>query len=170
MKKSQKEQESPKQLQSDYLFLPPEDIDMIIKSRLATTIKKGSKSAGQWTEQEINIRNMVIWEYICKQGLSRTECARQMVSRWGIHLNTAYRYIQQAIASLCIDYEEKEEEYRQKHIERIESILQDAIDRGAQDTALKCLDQLAKINGIYNEKKDINLNNGNITFKFGTEQ
>ena len=150
-----------------YQFLSPEDADRIIIQRINSTPKKGGNRNGKWTPAELAIRDNVILEYICKQGLSRAECAKQISDRWQVCIDTAGRYIRDAFERLVQDNEKVKIDAREKQLERLENMLERAIEDGVYDAQLKILDQINKINGLYTEKKDIKIENDNITFKFG---
>lgn len=147
-----------------YKFLTAEDIDVAIKGQL-----EKSRSYARpipWPVDLLLIRNSVIIEYIAKQGLSVYECTRQISDRFDIAIPTAKLWIKEALHSLSEFAIENIEDSKKTHIERLESILQESLDRGCSDVALKCLDQLAKINGLYTEKKEIKVEGENITFEF----
>lgn len=152
-----------------FQFLSPEEIDklMISKISLFSRNSKGSKAKPKWTDGEIDIRNAVILDYICRQGLSRTETARQLSVRWECSPRTIERYIYMAIDSLNKDYDEHIDQLRDLHLERLENLLEDCIERNNTDQALKVLDQLAKVNGLYTQKQDVTINDVTTTFKFG---
>lgn len=149
-----------------YQFLTPEEADKVIMERIASTPKKGGTRKGVWTESELAIRDNVILEYICRQGLSRAECTRQISDRWQVNISTAGRYIKEAFDRLAQDNEEFKADAREKQIERLENLLQTLQEREMYDQAIKVLDQLSKINGLYTEKKEVSLNDGNIKFTF----
>ena len=95
-----------------YRFISPEEADELIKAKLAQFSRKGGKasSAVKWTEGELQLRHSVILEYICEQGLSRENTAKQISDRWSVGLNTARRYVKEAVASLTKDFDEYTEE------------------------------------------------------------
>ena len=150
-----------------YRFITPEQVDELIKSKIAQFAKKGGKTSTsiKWTEGELNLRHSVILEYICEQGLSREATAKQISERWGVYISTARRYVSEAVSSLTKDFDEYVDDVRKTHIERLESLLQKSLEENRQETALKVLDQLAKINGLYEQKIDLNANT-TVTFDF----
>lgn len=150
----------------------PDIIDSVIKSRLATFQRKGGKGNGghvaKWTEDELELRDAVIWDYMTKQGLSREETARQISSRWGVILNTGRKYVTEAINHLANLYTEEEAQNAKKlFMERLESILQTCLEDHMTDTALRTLDLMGKAQGLYTEKKEVKVEADNIQFKFG---
>jgi hypothetical protein len=151
------------------IFDKPEQIDAIINAKLAAMPANGGKANSKknaWTQEELEVRNAVIMQYICDQGLSRERTAQQITNRWNISIKTARSYVKQAIEAFTSTYTEEDyEKQRQMWLARCEQILQDAIDTGDKQSALKALDLIGKSMGIYNEKKDVNVN-GDIDIKF----
>ena len=137
-----------------YKFMTPEEIDTMVKAHLDSCRRS---HAHPWDKSQLLIRNAVILEYICSQGLSNRQTAYQISDRWGISVDTAIEWIKSALETLAQHATPNIEDARQKHLERLESILQDSLDRCASDTALKAMDQIAKILGLNSEKKDINV-------------
>lgn len=151
------------------IFDRPEQIDAVINAKLAAMPANGGKANSKknaWTPEEIELRNAVIMQYICEQGLSKERTAQQLTNRWNIALKTARSYIKQAIDAFANSYtEEDQEKQRQMWLERCEQILQDAIDSRDKQSALKALDLIGKSMGIYAEKKDVNVQ-GDVDIKF----
>lgn len=153
------------------IFSDPDKIDAVIKSRLSQFPARGGKvpsKSAKWSKDELNLIDFVIWTYITEQGLSREATAHQLHNRWDICLSTARRYITDSIKRASENFPAEElEEKRRKFLERCESILQQAIEDGQKDTALRALDTYAKAAGLYKETKDINFEgNASITFDF----
>lgn len=149
------------------IFSAPEEIDAAIKSRINSFCTKGGKNSSAWTEDEMQLRDSVIWEYLVKQGLSREDTAQQIAARWDITVSTARKYVMKAIKNLANAFKESDnlEEIKRMYLSRIEGVLQTALDRGALDSSLKALDLYGKSLGFFNEKKDINLG-GDLTISF----
>lgn len=154
------------------IFDRPEQIDAVINAKLAQMPRKNGKCnsiAGRWTQQEIELRNAVIMQYIAEQGLSKERTAQQLTNRWNITLETARSYVKKAIDDFANSYsEETQEKNRKLWLERVEQVLQDCIDSRDKQSALKAMDMMGKAFGIYTEKKDINLE-GNATISFDFE-
>lgn len=144
-----------------YRFVSPEEADELITSKIAQFAKKGGKTSTsvKWTEGELQLRHSVILEYICNQGLSKSETAKQISDRWNVTVKTATRYINEAVESLTRDFEDYKEETRKVHLERLESIMQTALENGREDLALKALEQMGKVNGLFEQKIDLNSKN-----------
>lgn len=151
------------------VFDRPEQIDAVINAKLAlmpATGGKGNTVANAWTKEELELRNAVIMQYICEQGLSRDRTAHQLTARWNIALNTARKWVKAAIDDFAKTYaEEDQEKNRKLWLERCEQILQDAIDTRDKANALKALDLIGKSMGIFTEKKEVQVD-GDIDIKF----
>lgn len=153
------------------VFDKPELIDALINDKLDKMPAKNGKAnsiQNKWKPEELELRDAVILQYICDQGLSRERAAQQIFSRWHISLGTARNWIHDAIERFAKAYNDEDgEEQRRTWLARCEQILQDAIDTGDKANALKALDLMGKSMGIYQEKKDINLDGqASITFEF----
>ena len=151
------------------IFDRPEQIDAIINAKLAAMPANGGKANSKknaWTEDELELRNAVIMQYICEQGLSKERTAQQLTNRWNIAMKTARTYVKMAIEAFTNTYtEEDQEKQRQMWLERCEQILQDAIDSRDKASALKALDLIGKSMGIYAEKKEVKVE-GDVDIKF----
>lgn len=152
------------------IFSDPEKIDILIKNKLASLPAKNGKGNSiktAWSEDELQLRDAVVLQYITEQGLSKMKTAQQLMDRWGITLQCAYNYINDALDRFVAVDEEDQEEQRRVWLERCETILQDAIDTKDKQSALKALDLIGKSMGIYKDKTDINLSGGaDIKFDF----
>lgn len=156
-------------------FSDPDKIDAVIKSRLAQFSTKGGtqkNSFVKWTDEEIELRDSVIIDYLTVECLSREQTARQISERWDVTMATARKYVKDAVIHFCDNVvEESEEIHRKIFEEKLQSILQDAVDAKDRQSSLKALDILAKSRGMYREKADVNLAvDGNIKFDFGGEE
>lgn len=149
------------------IFSDPSEIDAVIKSRINSFCNRGGKRSSAWTEDEIQLRDGVIWEYMVKQGLSREATAQQIAVRWDITPGTARKYVVSAIKNLANSFRDSEdlEEIKRMYLQRIEGVLQTALDRGALDSSIKALDLYGKSLGFFNEKKDLTLG-GDLTISF----
>lgn len=151
------------------IFDRPEQIDAVINTKLAQMPRKNGKAnskANAWSKEEIELRNAVIMQYICEQGLSKERTAQQLTNRWDITIDTARDYVKRAVNDFANSFtDEDAEEQRRMWLERCEQILQDAIDSRDKASALKALDLIGKSMGIYAEKKDLNVQ-GDVDIKF----
>lgn len=153
------------------IFDEPEKVDAMVNTRLKQFPAKGGRHPSRnvgWSDEELEIMDGVIWDYLTTQGLSREQTAKQLHSRWDITIGTARTYITDAIKRMAKHFPDDDmETKREMFLERCQSILQDAIDSGQKSEALKALDIYAKASGFYKEQKDINLTGENtIHFDF----
>ena len=156
------------------IFSNPDEIDAVIKSRLAQFSTKGGcqkNNLVKWTESEIELRDAVIIDYITTNGLSREKTAQQISSRWDISMVTARKYVTEAIKHFCDNVVEESEAVRKKLFEeKLQSIYEDAVSAKDRQSSLRAIDILNKMNGMYTDKSDVNLSvDGKITFEFGGE-
>lgn len=156
------------------IFSKPDEIDAVIKSKLAQFSTKGGKqknSLVKWTDEEIELRDAVIIDYITTNGLSREKTAQQISSRWDISMATARKYVAEAIKHFCDNVVEESEAVRKKLFEeKLQSIYEDAVTAKDRQSSLRAIDILNKMNGMYTDKSDVNLSvDGKITFEFGGE-
>ncbi len=157
------------------IFSDPDKIDAVIKSRISQFSRKGGTQKNdqvKWTEEELELRDAVIIDYITINGLSREQTARQISTRWDVCMGTARTYVKSAVQRFCANAIEDSEEERKKIFEeKLQAIFQDAVDAKDRKNSLKAMDILAKINGMYKDKSDVNLNvDGNISFDFGGDK
>lgn len=153
------------------VFDEPDKIDGIINTRLASFPRKGGHSNNtEWPEEEQELIDAVILQYVCEQGLSREKTAQQISARWDITLNTGRKWVKNAINRFCERFDDNDKEKLKKtFIERIETLLQSAIDDNAKDAALKALDLYGKTFGFFKDNKDVTLTSDN-TIHFDFQQ
>lgn len=156
------------------IFSKPDEIDAVIKSRIALFSTKGGcqkNSLVKWTESEIELRDAVIIDYITTNGLSREKTAQQISSRWDISVVTARKYVAEAVKHFCDNVVDESDEIRKKIFEeKLHSIYEDAVSAGDRQSSLRAIDILNKMNGMYTDKSDVNVNvDGKIVFDFGGE-
>lgn len=156
------------------IFSDPEKVDAIIKSRLAQFSTKGGtqkNSLVKWTEAELELRDAVIMDYLTVNGLSRERTAQQIADRWDVSMQSARNYVKDAITRFAKNYVEIDEATRKKLFEeKLQSIYEDAVSAKDRQSSLKAIDILNKMNGMYTDKSDVNVNvDGKITFEFGGE-
>lgn len=150
-----------------YKFLKPEEIDNIIISHLNNTPRRGGKSPNvKWSPMELKYRRQVILEYICEQGLSNRRVKEEIMARWGISLPTADLYVKDAIDSLTPDNEAFIEHARQVQLERLNDMMENFLRDGMIDAAMKCMEMMNKINGLYETKQKLEVS-GDLHFEFG---
>lgn len=140
-----------------FRYLDDDEIDAIVIDRINSTPKRGGTRNGEWSEEELALRNSVILDYICNKGISRNETTKILMQRWDVSNATARRYVKDALEELVADYDEFKEYTREQHLQRLEEILEDAKAHNDRKSALSALDQMGKVNGIYVEKKDVKI-------------
>ncbi len=146
-----------------FKFLSPEEIDVIMRNRVAIANK-----ANPWTEAELTMRNQVIIDLI-GQGLSRRRIQEEIMSRWGVKVKTANCYIKDAYDVLLRGNEEFVEYNREKQVERLENIITEAMEAGEYKAAVMATSELNKLLGLTTNQK-ITLENADRVFKFGGEE
>ena len=156
------------------IFSDPEKVDAIIKSRLAQFSTKGGtqkNSLVKWTEAELELRDAVIMDYLTVNGLSRERTAQQIADRWDVTMQSARNYVRDAISRFAKNSVEIDEASRTKLFEeKLQSIYEDAVSAKDRQSSLRAIDILNKMNGMYTDKSDVNVNvDGKITFEFGGE-
>lgn len=154
------------------IFSEPEKVDAIIKSRLAQFSTKGGtqkNSLVKWTDAELELRDAVVMDYLTVNGLSRERTAQQLADRWDVSMQSARKYVKDAITRFAKNYVEIDEATRKKILEeKLQSIYEDAVSAKDRQSSLKAIDILNKMNGMYTDKSDVNLSvDGKITFDFG---
>ena len=90
-----------------------------------------------------------------------------MSETFGISKVTADKYYRQALEYLAVENDAIKGAARKIAIERLNAIIEQAKKRGSTHSALQALDQLNKINGLYSEKKEVEITG--IKFDFGGE-
>lgn len=150
-------------------YLTDEDIDQIMRERIST-FRNGDPKAikgthRKWPEEELELRHSRILQKICKEGMSRAETAKWIRDNWGCTLVPAQKYVREALQELVVDYEDDVKTNREQHLETLYGLLNQAINDGQRALALKILDQIGKVNGVFIEKKEVNLDT-TVTFDF----
>lgn len=153
------------------IFSRPEEIDRYIRTKVEAMPRRGGSAnsiKNAWSEAEMQLRDGIIMEYITSQGLSKNATAQQISDRWGITLGTARVWVCEASKRFIKSFPEEDvEEQRKLWLERVEAILQNAIDTQDKASALKAMDLMAKSLGLYKDTKDVNISGGvDISFDF----
>jgi len=149
-----------------FRYLNDEEIDKIMINRIKSSPKRGGKAKDGWTDEELRLRNSVVLDLLCNKGISRAETSRILQTRWGVGHTTSDRYIHAALDELVKDYDDFCEYNRVQHLQRLEGVLEDSLSHGDRKNALAALEQIAKINSLFLERKDININSDTISFDF----
>lgn len=151
----------------------PEQVDEIIKSRLAQFSRKGGhnrNSEVKWSEEEIELRNTVIISYLTENCISREQTARNIALRWDINIGTARKYVLEAVKNFCNNFTEDDDKAKRIFLETLHNLIADSVDKGQKDSALRALEMIAKAQGFYPNKQEVNLQaSGKLEFNFGQE-
>lgn len=144
--------------------LNDEEIDVLIKKELSNQTKNGGNRRG-WNERIEKLRHTVVIAYI-RKGYSKKQTIDALCDRWDICDTTAYNYYNAALEYLGeLNTGEDIGKVKQKQTERIEGMLQLALERGNYTNAARAMDMLNKINGLYTENQNITVD-GDIKFEF----
>jgi hypothetical protein len=103
-------------------------------------------------EKQIVIRYI---HELMKRGFSKNEMVHYIREKTNFKLDTIYRWINIAYDALTADMDESIEQTRAITKERLEKILQDALENNNYNIALKTTEQLNKINGLYENKLEV---------------
>lgn len=129
--------------------------------------KGGNATRGFWNEEMLEVRNMLVLNLI-RNGLSRQRCKEYMKQHWGVSFTTGDKYYTEAIESLVTESDTVRNAARKIAIERLTGLMERARERGNTDSELRALDQLNKINGLYSEKKEVEITG--LQFDFGERE
>jgi len=113
------------------------------------------------------MRNQVIIDLI-GQGLSRRRIQEEIMSRWGVSISTARGYIKDAYDVLLKGNEEYIQYQRDQQIERLETIITEALEAHEYKAAVMATAELNKLLGL-TTKQQVTIENVDRTFKFGGE-
>ena len=115
---------------------------------------------------ETKRRKLEVIEMV-RNGVSKTKIKTYLKEKYEISDKTVYKIVHDALADLNEAYNNIDiGELKAEYAERIESWVEKSIKSGDINTALKAQDMLNKLQGLYTENKNINLNTDNITFEF----
>lgn len=149
-----------------YTITDPKVIDDIIRARIESHRNNVASKSGNWTPEETLLRHTVVIDYL-RQGLSKKRIAEELCLRWGCSMTSGMNYIKYALNYLSeINKDNVDiEQAKAVQLERAQGILESAVERGMYDSALRALDQINKLNGLYTDKAQIDLS-GEIKFDF----
>ena len=143
------------------------EIDYIIKTRLEQFPRNGGTTSSKkvaWNQDELELIDSVIMDYLTKKGYSRERTAQTIKERWDVHLSTARRYVKDTISRMSDAVEEDTDKMRKLWLERVENVLESAIATGNKEAAIRSLDLMAKSMGLYRE--NVNISGGDTPIKF----
>ena len=128
----------------------------IQKHKEATRTQGAQRNLRKWTQDELDVRNQVIWDYI-SQGLSPVKVKENIAHRWGITMVTAGEYFKAAVEDLSKHTDEAREHYFNIQVARLEGIVQEAMDHHQYKEAAMATEQLSKLYGLYQPQTQINI-------------
>lgn len=147
-----------------FKYLEPNEIDAYIKNRIRA-LAKGPSAKSKWTDEEIQLRNQVIWDYVA-QGLSSRRIKEHLQDRWGIGKTAARDYYVRAMKELTKESDDVRVHARGMMEERLLAVVENAMDNHQYKEACMALDQLNKIYGLYNTSQQIEIKDYKQIFKF----
>lgn len=104
---------------------------------------------------------------LLRKGTSRAKCTEFLMNKYGLSEKQSRKYLHDAFTKI---YEASNiinpEELKMLYIDRIESLMNQAIEGNRLQIAAKLQDMLNKMNGMYVDKQEINVTSDNIKFKF----
>lgn len=149
-----------------FKYLSKEEIDAMIKNKVDAL--REDKSSSRWTPSEVLYRRQVIYDYI-RLGYSRGKIQEEIMNRWGCVKRSAQRYVKDALESLEEDNKEFVQKTRDVQRERIESLVSKAMEKNDFMAAVKALDLINKMDGLYNEKVALDIKAEGLKFNFGVD-
>lgn len=156
--------------QGIFRYLTPEECDKMVKAKLEHKPKGGNCKGyvgKPWDESELLARRQVLIDLMAS-GKSRRKIVEEICDRWGISLRVAYDYYNDAIKYLGKDNEEFVRYNRELMQERLENIMQLAIDGHQYKEAVMAATELDKILGL--QKSQVEITDVKRVFKFGGDE
>lgn len=148
-----------------------EEIDALINTfldewRNAPTPESAKKP--WWNDDLKDVRRLAILRMI-RRGLSTCRMVEEIMARWKVSHQSARNYIKDCLESLVeVESKKSAQQVKNELQERLYHLLEEATNNGKIREALQAADMLAKINGEYVTKQEIDLNaKADIQFKFG---
>lgn len=137
---------------------------------LAKTLQQVKNGFGQlkakaWTEELVELRRRYII-YYAVHGWTNVSIMNDLCDNIGCHKSVAKEYIKDAYHSLVADAAEFKESDRQTLISKFEDIAEECRSRGDNKTAIKALEEVAKLKGLAIDKVELQ-GEQTITFNFG---
>lgn len=160
----QKKHTNERILRFSYDALTDDEIDVRICKCIRSAREEDRHYNYKWKDEDLALRNYAIWKMLYKQGKSRVETMRNIVSRWGVAQGTAYEYIKIAEKEVNLSYDETTEEMRSKSMEKAQRLYNMAVENNQPKVAIQALDMINKLNGMYTENKNVTIND--IRFEF----
>lgn len=101
------------------------------------------------------------------KGVSQKQIRVQKSEEWQCTEQNVHYYIKKAIKAMQSGIEKKVDLVLALQRERLELILNAAIEKGDYATAQKVIDTMNKLYGLYTERKEVKLDAPTIKFDFG---
>lgn len=141
-----------------------EEIDKLISDEVKQMKNRGG-SKKTWDERLVKLRHSVILGLI-RKGYSRAQIIEELMERWDVCDDSVNKYYNAAIDYLGeLSLGEDIGKVKKKQIERLEAQMKECIERHNYTNAARYNDMINKINGLYTENQNINID-GEIKFDF----
>lgn len=118
-----------------------------------------------WQETPLLFRRQIIMKWM-GEGLTKTNCVKRVMDRWGVCSDASYNYVNDAIKFITETYKEDTEHLKDIIFHKLECLVEDAMRNNDRKSALKAYDQICKMNGLYEQKVKTE-NTTTIQFDFG---
>lgn len=117
------------------------------------------------SKNEKQARQNVIIEKI-REGYSRKRLVQWVIENYGFSYKYSWQQVADAYKVLSdMNNEELIESTRAIQLERTESILKDALEKGDHKNALKAIEIINKMYSLYVEKREISVESNDLVFK-----
>lgn len=144
-----------------------EEIRIALQNHIdSSPARKGDNTRFKWDEELLDLRNLYLWALI-REGYSRVRCNQVVSEVFNISKVSADKYYKSALEALTVENDGIRGAARKVAIERLNGIVEEEKRRGNNYRALQALDQLNKINGLYSEKREVEITG--MKFDFGGE-
>jgi len=107
---------------------------------------------------------------LIRQGKSKAKLIEYAKNEWGVNELNASKYIHDACLKLESYYEKEAEKAKVIQLERVESILEDALKSKDNKTALSALDMINKLYSLYVDKQEVDHKVSEWKFEFNGEK
>lgn len=140
-------------------------MDALVINQLNTFPCRGGRNIKSiWSDEALDARDTCIYKLL-RKGYGRQGIVEVLSERWGCSKPTVDKYYKEALNNLKEDTEQVKNAARKIATERLNEAIIRALDKNRIEVALKAQDQLNKINGLYSEKKEVEITG--LEFKFG---
>jgi hypothetical protein len=131
--------------------------------------RKPGRQTFTQTKEEKEIVNNKVYEIaqMLSKGISRSTIRREKSQEWGCCEQNIQYYINKALKAMHSSIEKKMEYVLGLQRERLEMVLNGAIEKKDFATAQKVIDTMNKLYGLYEDKKKVSIDTGTIKFDFG---